>query len=166
MVLMEHGKKYPVMQPTDAVKLIYQNEFGGGHLIKDENACMDYLYREYESVKKNDSTALYESIGNGLIRVNLSAVKTEQLEILGRAFIRGAAQHRGTFHRFCAKLEVLKQLTANNYFAFDENTLQQYLKAYMAARCPAVSHSEIYRENYHPAYRVIRYCDFITENFL
>ena len=33
-ILKIHVKRYPLMQPTDAVKLIYQNEFGGGHLIR------------------------------------------------------------------------------------------------------------------------------------
>ena len=32
-ILQEHAKRYPLMQPRDVVKLIYQNEFGGGHLI-------------------------------------------------------------------------------------------------------------------------------------
>ena len=45
-ILREHAKRYPLMQPTDAVKLIYQNEFGGGHLIRDEQACLNYLRRE------------------------------------------------------------------------------------------------------------------------
>jgi hypothetical protein len=76
---MEHAKKYPMMQPTDAVKLIYQNEFGGGHLIKDETACINYLFHEYNSATKNGNTQLYESIGNGMVRVNLSAVKQDQL---------------------------------------------------------------------------------------
>lgn len=34
-VLKAHGARYPKLQIQDAVKLIYQNEFGGGHLIRD-----------------------------------------------------------------------------------------------------------------------------------
>ena len=34
-ILRQHADSYPLLQPTDAVKLIYQNEFGGGHLIRD-----------------------------------------------------------------------------------------------------------------------------------
>ena len=34
-ILQAHAKKYPLMAPCDAVKLIYQNEFGGGHLVTD-----------------------------------------------------------------------------------------------------------------------------------
>ena len=34
-ILLTHAARYPLMEPRDAVKLIYQNEFGGGHLIRD-----------------------------------------------------------------------------------------------------------------------------------
>lgn len=165
LILMEHAKNYPMMQPTDAVKLIYQNEFGGGHLIKDETACINYLFREYNSVTKNENAQLYESIGNGMVRVNLSAVKQDQLMSLGQAFIRGAAQHQGNVDCFYTKLEVLRSLTAEGCFSFDTEELQQYLKVYMAAGCPAVSHSDLYRQLYQPSYRVVPYCDLITENF-
>ena len=79
-ILREHAKRYPLMQPTDAVKLIYQNEFGGGHLIRDEQAVLNYLRREYESVEKDSAMPLYEDIGNGIVRVNLAAIKPEELE--------------------------------------------------------------------------------------
>ena len=45
-ILLAHAKRYPLMQPRDAVKLIYQNEFGGGHLIRDEQTCLNYLRQE------------------------------------------------------------------------------------------------------------------------
>ena len=90
-ILLAHAKRYPQMRPTDAVKLIYQNEFGGGHLIRDEEAVLNYLRQEYESVEKNASMPLYENIGNGIVRVNLAAVRETDLEKLGQAFIRSAA---------------------------------------------------------------------------
>ena len=93
-ILIAHAKRYPLMQPTNAVKLIYQNEFGGGHLIRDEQACLNYLRREYTSVAKDPTVPLHEDIGNGIIRVNLAAVKAEDLERLGRAFIDSAAKHK------------------------------------------------------------------------
>lgn len=96
MILREHAKKYPKMQPTDAVKLIYPNEFGGGHLIRDEQACLNYLRREYASVEKNASVPLCEDIGNGIVRVNLAAVKEETLEHLGQDFILSSTKHKGT----------------------------------------------------------------------
>lgn len=154
-VLREHAKRYPLMQPRDAVKLIYQNEFGGGHLIRDEQACLNYLRREYADLEKDPTTPLYEDIGNGIIRVNLAALREEDLEQLGKAFIDSAAKHKGTLDSFLNKLEVLRTLTAEGVFAFDLDALNSYLSEYEAARYPAVSHSEQYRQAYKPAYRII-----------
>ena len=155
-ILLAHAKRYPLMQPRDAVKLIYQNEFGGGHLIWDEEACLNYLRREYTSVAKDPTVPLYEDIGNGIIRVNLAAVKPEDLEQLGRAFIDSAARHKGTMDRFLNKLEVLRKLANEGVFNFDTNALSVYLSEYEAAGYPAVSHSPEYRQAYKPAYRIIR----------
>ena len=155
-ILIAHAKRYPLMQPTDAVKLIYQNEFGGGHLIRDEEACLNYLRREYADLEKDQTAPLCEDIGNGIIRVNLAAVKPEDLEQLGRAFIDSAAKHKGTMDRFLNKLEVLRKLANEGVFNFDTNALNAYLSEYEAAGYPAVSHSPEYRQAYKPAYRIIR----------
>lgn len=155
-LLREHTKRYPLMQPTDTVKLLYQNEFGGGHLIHDEEACLNYLRREYASVEQDSTVPLYEDIGNGIVRVNLAAVKEEYLEQLGREFIRSAAEHKGDLSSFLSKLSVLKKLTAEGVFAFGTDTLDTYLTEYEKAGCPAVSHSSVYREAYKPAYRIIK----------
>ena len=72
-ILLHHAKKYPLMQPTDAVKLLYQNEFGGGHLIQDEVACLSYLYQEYAATVQTD-VPLLEEIGSGIVRVQLAAL--------------------------------------------------------------------------------------------
>jgi hypothetical protein len=154
-ILITHAKRYPLMQPCDAVKLIYQNEFGGGHLIRDEEACLNYLHREYADLEKDPTAPLYENIGNGIARVNLAAVKAEDLERLGRAFIDSAAKHKGTMDRFLNKLEVLRKLANEGVFNFDTNALNTYLSEYEAAGYPAVSHSEQYRQAYKPAYRIL-----------
>lgn len=154
-ILRKHAKRYPKMQPTDAVKLIYQNEFGGGHLIRDEQVCLNYLRLEYESVEKDASIPLYEDIGNGIVRANLAAVKEEDLEQLGRDFIRSTAEHKGNMDSFLCKLAVLKTLTAEGIFLFSINELDTYLAEYEKEGYPAVSHSTEYRECYKPAYRII-----------
>ena len=63
-ILKIHVKRYPLMQPTDAVRLIYQNEFGGGHLIRDEEICLNYLRQD----SANRMQKFYEqlSVENGL----------------------------------------------------------------------------------------------------
>ena len=154
-VLRAHAKRYPRMQPTDAVKLIYQNEFGGGHLIRNEQACLDYLRREYAAVEKNASMPLYEEIGNGVVRVNLAAVKEDELEKVGMAFLRSAAAHKGDWGEFREKLAVLCEVARDGVFSFGIDVLQEYLAEYEKAGFPAVSHSPEYREAYKPAYRIL-----------
>lgn len=154
-VLRSHAQHYPLMQPMDAVKLIYQNEFGGGHLIQDEESCLRYLRREYDSVTKDAAVSLYEPIGNGIVRVNLAAVRETDVEALGQAFLGSAAVHRGDMESFLKKLSVLERVAEEGCFSFDGQALRSYLAEYEAAGYPAVSHSDIYRAAYHPAYRVV-----------
>lgn len=155
-ILIAHSHRYPKMEPTDAVKLIYQNEFGGGHLIRDEESCLDYLRREYGSVQPNRGVSLAEDIGGGLIRVNLAALPAGELDRLGQAFLRSARLCQGSLPSFLDKLELLRQLTGEGSFAFSLPTLEAYLQGYAQAGYPMVSHSEAYRNAYHPAYRVVR----------
>lgn len=157
-ILLTHTKKYPQMEPTDAVKLLYQNEFGGGHLIRDENACLDFLRQEYASVPQDPKAALYEDIGNGMIRVNLAALDHYglSLDALGSAFLRSAAMQTGSLASFQEKLSVLTKLTEAGSMPFSREMLAAYLTDYRRAGFPMVSHSEAYRRAYHPAYRVVR----------
>ena len=159
-ILITHAKRYPLMQPRDAVKLIYQNEFGGGHLIRDEEACLNYLRREYADLEKDPTVALYEDIGNGIVRVNLAAIKPEDLEQLGRDFIRSAFEHIGSMDRFLKKLDLLRHLTTAGYFSFGMIELEYYLSEYTKSGCPMVSHSEQYRQAYQPAYRIVSISTF------
>lgn len=160
MILRQHWARYPQMQPTDAVKLIYQNAFGGGHMIRDEEACRNYLRREYAAVVRDESIPRYEDIGNGIVRVKLASVSERDLEWLAAAFIRSAAEHKGTLEDFKKKLLVLCRLTEEGVFSFSAETLYDYLVGYETAGYPAVSHSQVYRDAYHPAYRIVlkKYC--------
>lgn len=157
MILPAHARRYPLMEPRDAVKLVYQSEFGGGHLIRDEAACLAYLRREYAAVAQTPG-ALLEDIGNGIVRVQLSALDAHGYtpEQLGRDFIRSAAMTTGSMDMFRARLTLLTELTAAGKMPFPPGALAQYLAEYEKAGFPPVSHSESYRNAYHPAYRVVR----------
>lgn len=162
-VLKEHALRYPKMQPQDAVKLIYQNEFGGGHLVRDAQAFFAYLYREYDSLLPDEKKPRCEDIGNGLVRVNLQRLQPEELEKLGRDFLACANAHKGSLDAFLEKLTVLRKRTGEGIFAFDAAALEQYLMEYEKAGYPMVSHSGVYREAYAPAYRIVAAEDWMKE---
>lgn len=156
-ILRYHARRYPMMQPQDAVKLIYQNVFGGGHLIRDLAACQCALQREYKETPRNNRIPPVEPIGNGLVRVYLGALEgcSYSIEQLGSDFITSAKNHTGTLRGFRIKLEILRQVTESGAFSFSIQELDAYLSEYEKAGYPMVSHSEIYRQAYTPAYRIV-----------
>ena len=156
-ILMAHMSKYPLMRPADAVKLIYQNEFGGGHMICDADASLLRLKSEHASVHHDISAPLFEDIGNGMVRVMLTAIDTRKypLERLNSDFIFSAAHHRGDTAAFLCKLKTLRRVTDDGVFGFSGAELDKYLSEYADLGYPPVSHSPEYREAYNPAYRVI-----------
>ena len=162
-ILFEHLKKYPKMEITDAVKLLYQREFGGGHLIKDREACIEYLKNEFSSAKGNNE--LIEDLGNGMCRVYLAAAKREKIDCLkiADAFISSANEIKGDVSNFEKTLINLLMECKKGNLAFSFDELNEYILKYREKGYPPVSHSEVYRENYAPSYRVMqkKYADMI-----
>ena len=163
-IFSEQLKRHPLMQPQDAVKLLYQSEFGPGHMVTDRDACLAILRAEYADISKNNCTGSTsgiprtEDIGSGFVRVNLAALDTDtiSLEELADWFIRSANCASGDTGRFSEKLEQLKNSYWDLPFAFTYEELTDFLEKYKAAGCPAVHHSELYRLLYRPAYRVVK----------
>ena len=118
-------------------------------------SALESQLREYDSIEKNRDLPIGEDIGNGILRVNLAALKPEDLERLGAVFLRSAAEHTGDPARFLEKLDVLRTLTREGVFAFGTQELESYLDDYGRAGYPPVSHSDFYREKYKPAYRIV-----------
>ena len=156
-ILQFHAQRYPLMEPTDAVKLLYQNEFGVGHLITNTQQFADRLSKEMETAAPLPGIPLMEPIGNGMVRVMLNSVESQNLDRdqLLSACLKTAAEHHGSMDSFLHKLDELRRACQNGMFAFSPDELEHYLADYVQQGCPPVSHSEVYREAYHPAYRVI-----------
>lgn len=156
-ILIYHARRYPLMRPTDAVKLLYQNEFGGGHLISDPDASLGWIEREYASIEKRPDEPLFEPIGNGIVRLNLAAVDTNALSLarVNELFVESSRLVAGSVESFAEKLDILRELVCNGRFSFCSKELAQYLYEYEKAGYPTVSHSAEYRAAYAPAYRVV-----------
>ena len=159
-LLLTHFQRYPLMEPTDAVKLLYQSVFGGGHLIPDPAIALARLEKELAETPVMPGQPLIESIGCGMVRLYLSSPDARRLSpaVINRAFCTSAA-HRyrvpGASERFQTALDTLTVVTARGNAPFSAEALAAYLEQYRASGCPAVSHSARYHDAYHPAYRVM-----------
>lgn len=154
--------RYPKMQPQDVVKLVYQHVFGNGHMVSSREDSLDFLKKEYETVKFAHAgedwsqIPFTEDIGNWYTRVNLLAVKDEeQLISLNDAFVASAELSGGSQEYFLSRLYFLRELASYGMFEFDEEDMAAYLEQYEKEGYPMVSHSGRYKEFYDPAYRVV-----------
>lgn len=153
-VLKAHGEAYPLLQPQDAVKLIYQNEFGGKHMQSEPIQALHMLREEYKGLVHDPVVPLFEDIGNGHCRLNLKAIGQEA--DLTAVFRLWAAQcAKGNRESFLSKLDILEWMTRENRMPFTAFALSEYLQGYIQAGLPMVRHSEIYKASYRPAYRVV-----------
>ncbi|MDD6570972.1 MAG: hypothetical protein PUF12_01165 [Thermoflexaceae bacterium] len=161
-IIERNVERYPKMQPQDVVKLVYQHVFGNGHMVSDRQTSLDFMKKEYETVKFAHAgedwskVPFTEDVGNWYTRVNLLAVKDEeQLISLNDAFVASAELGGGSQEYFLSRLYFLRELASYGLFEFDEEDMEAYLEQYEKDGYPMVSHSGRYKEFYDPAYRVV-----------
>lgn len=165
--LQEQAACHPATEPVDVIKLCYQAAFGAEHLLEDTEAAFQYLQREYDRIQPDEKEPLYESISDGICRVNLRAWKQRKLPVswLFRMFAETASLSRQEFRsqqegatgiaHFQACLKEAAKLVNEGAFGFDPKTWEAFLASY-CTDCPAaVHHSEAYRQAEKPAYRLV-----------
>ncbi len=152
--LIEQLKKHKSMQPQDVVKMCYQAAFGAEHLLSDFSGAKKHLEKEYAEVEAAKDE-LFEQISDTVCRVNLSAWKANEfpLEWLFRMFVASACVEQNGKEKFEKYLQAAESCIDAMCFTKEEWTA--YLAEYNKKGQPSVRHSEWYRLNEHPAYRIV-----------
>ena len=145
--------RYPLSEPQDIVKLLYQREFGPAHAVPDPERALKWLKEEYASCAQEEGE-LFEYIGNGYARLDLTKLDANGVspEKAAEAFVKSAVP-AGDKRAFA---DMLEELARDGFIKELCPGLAAYVKDYISAGCPAVHHSETYRAAYAPAYRVVR----------
>ena len=162
-IILEHIKKYPLMEIRDVAKLIYQSEFGGGHMIPNPQMSLNRIQEEYKSLKPEalNVSSVVENIGNGLSRIYLSCLNHGiSANVLNEMFVHSANNKKGSIAGLEDKIELVISMCQEALLEFDIDTVIEFFEAWAQDGYPAMSHSETYRQNYFPAYRVVE------ENFV
>ncbi len=154
--LKYHFLKYRKMTPQDAVKLIFQSEYGGGHLIADESYARARLEDELRDTPRNASVPTVEYLGGSACRVNLASLPDGlTVKTLAAIFARSAEMFHGSRVSFESKLYEVYTLIDEKYAPFSRFDYMKYVENYLAEGIHAVHHSLYYNSAYRPAYRVI-----------
>lgn len=157
--LLDYAKKWPQVELTDLIKLLYQSAFGCGHFAPDEARVLSYLREELTSVQAAEG-ALVEPVLGGYARVHIApyAAQGMKLQTLARLFMLTANEPTGEEKRawFGDALELLDEMAAGGELPFAADKAHKQIALYRAAGCPSVHHSERFGAAYHPAYRILR----------
>lgn len=153
--LMIHCQKYPNLQIQDVFKFLYQSAFGCEHLVSSLDEAVALIAEEYRYNSCKTETGI-EPLDGTYCRVPLSCMEMGiSAETLGKLFAMSARQEQGGFDALLQKLKVAKELAREGLLPFTQAQFDEAEKDWAAKDYGAVRHSEIFRENYRPAYRVI-----------
>lgn len=157
-LLAEHLARYPQMQLQDILKLLYQSEFGCGHLIGDPEGSLAALKAEWADAPDMEQQPVFEPIGNGFGRLHLAAAKKAGLSVMDvhSAFMKSAALLCGCAAGYLERARGLSALIDQGLLPFDQAELDDALLRWQVAGEPLFRHSAQYREAYQPHYRVMR----------
>ena len=164
--------EYPASRLQDVYKTFYQDRFGSGHMIADTAAVRAYLLYELELAAEDSvPNPYYEPTGaeGRYVRVYLRSVNEGLLSAdeLFEAFIQSAQPAQQPEQSWAEEWDaIVGQIRqAGITFPDFEQDNEQLKIAAQANR--AVHHSDAYRENYHPHYRIVEKSIFqkIAEKF-
>lgn len=163
-LLTDHYRRYPKLEVTDIFKFIHQSASGCEHLVSDEAAALDYIKREYAQIDKC-AASVTEKLDGDYCRVYLAYVSQGlKPETLARLFFLSAKNEADAKEHIDEKLDIAKEMIKEGSLPFDADEFNKSAEGWRALGYPAVRHSESFRGEYRPAYRVIakKYADFIT----
>lgn len=158
-IIKTHMEKYPKMQLQDVAKLLYQSEFGGGHMIADPEHSLLMLRSEHEKMscrgEKLSFEDMIEDIGDGMCRIYLSCLDHGlRAEVLNDIFVQCANHKTGDALGLEQKIEIFLRACEEKELPFEFSEAKEYMQTWKEKGYCMMRHSELYRETYQPAYRV------------
>ena len=161
-LIKAHCEAYPKLRARDLLKLVYQSSYGCEHLLSDVDSATERITEEHARLAASSPRDI-ECIGD-YCRVPLSYLdRGLSPRTLAQLFCLSAAPDAEGDAKLECGLSTLTELAESGEIAISLEELSREISAWREAGFPAVSHSEKFRTEYSPSYRVIskRYADFL-----
>ena len=154
-LLLTHVRKYPKLEIRDVLKFLHQSALGCEHLVSSLENATEYIRKEYATLSPKENERI-EPLDGAYSRVHLSCLHDgASAETLGQLFFASAKKEPNGLADLENKLAVAKALAEEGVFSFSLREFEEAVSKWEAEGYPAVRHSETFRANYCPAYRVI-----------
>ena len=160
-LLVLHRNSHPRMQINDLFKFIFHSAFGCEHLISSPEIVEEYIKEEY---KKGVIDTETEALDGDFVRVPLSYLgKGLSAETLAKIFYLSAKEKKDSIEEFKRRLALAGELVREGGFSFGYEEFSLALQKWEENGFTPVHHSEEFRQEYSPAYRVIakKYAKYI-----
>ena len=154
--LRAHCARYPELALQDVFKALYQSAFGCEHLIADPSAAADYI--RAEAARSGDRISeLVELLSGDYCRVHLGILQDGlNAETFARLFALSARHEECGREKLEAMLTALQTMADAGELPFSAQETAEAVERWRKDGFPPLHHSEIFRQNYAPAYRVLR----------
>ena len=156
-IILEHYRKYPLMEIADLFKFLFQSSFGCEHMVSSLDGAIEYIKRESEKMCDSISDSnLIDHLDGNYIRVHLGYLKKGiDAETLGRLFYLSAKTEENGKAELEDKIDVARALINAGELPFSLKDYDSTVERWRDLGYPAIHHSDTFRQEYHPAYRVI-----------
>lgn len=161
-IIREHCRLYPRLEARDLFKLIYQSAYGCEHLLSDKDGVIRRIDEELSAIKGGTPRDILD-IGD-YCRVGLSYLdRGLSKRTLAALFCLSAKPDERGDEKLAEGIAALSELASSGEIDLDASELSRELAAWREAGFPAISHSDTFRREYSPSYRVIakRYIPFL-----
>lgn len=157
----EIHKNYPLATLQDVYKTCYQDFFGAEHLMNDTAAARQYISYELGQCRDTDLILMPKREPTGFrhrfVRINFSNIVEGEIteEQLVTMFIDAAGKDNAFSDNWLCEWQKIEKTALKVNPKWKDTELQsELMKA--AEGNHAVRHSEAFRNNYNPHYRIVR----------
>lgn len=153
--LLLHYEKYPALEVQDLFKYLFHSTFGCEHLISSLERVTEYLGREANEVTESGRDATEELDGE-YVRLHLGCLGLGlRIQTLARIFYLSAKKEPEGIKRLEEKLSVAREMVREGTLPLSAAEFDSLADEWRNMGYPAIHHSNTFREQYHPHYRVI-----------
>ena len=154
-LLTLHTQKYPNSQIEDVFKLLHQSTFGCEHLVSSYETALMRIKGELESFLR-DTTTLVEELDGNYSRLSLGYTSLGlSIETLTKLFLLSSRDPKESDGALSSRLDTVETLISDGILPFSLDEFRSIRLDWEKDGFPALHHSDEYRAEYHPSYRVI-----------
>ena len=157
--ILHQFQTYPQLELQDLMKFLYQSSFGCEHLVSDFSKVKSNIELELQNTK--DPYDSIEELDGDYVRLHLNYGLN--VNTLSTLFILSSQQEKNGIKQLEDKIQILLELISNNTLPFSLNESNKMLLNWKEEGYPAIHHSNIFNQLYHPSYRLIhkKYVPFL-----